>query len=179
MQALVIFISYRRTDTAGHAKNLHDRLRLWFDESALFFDVELESGEVVPNRITDALRAARVVLVLIGPDWLAELNRRAQLPELDYVREEVRLALQRQLEESPPRIIPVLLGGATPIKQLDLDASLRPLADLNAHVLSPDHHWDHAFVAMRTLLAAVPGVPKPHFVHHRASRSHFTPSITA
>ncbi len=35
-----IFISYRRSDAAGHAGSLYDRLTHWFDEPVLFFGRE-------------------------------------------------------------------------------------------------------------------------------------------
>ena len=35
-----IFISYRRGDTGGHAGRLFDRLRHWFDDDDLFYDLD-------------------------------------------------------------------------------------------------------------------------------------------
>ena len=92
-----IFISYRRLDAAGHAGRLHDRLhdRLaqWFDAGTLFFDTEhIQPGEHFPQRLIDGIDAAKVVLVLIGVDWLSEINRRATLPDTDFVRAEVEHA---------------------------------------------------------------------------------------
>jgi hypothetical protein len=82
-----IFISYRRADTGGHAGRLHDRLAQWFDADALFYDLDsIDSGQVFPARLEQAVNAASVVLMLIGPDWLAELNRRASVAETDFVR---------------------------------------------------------------------------------------------
>ena len=47
-----IFLSYRRADAEGHAGRLWDRLRLWFDPEALFYDQgRIDSGEVFPERI--------------------------------------------------------------------------------------------------------------------------------
>ena len=88
-----IFISYRRSDAAGHAGRLHDRLAQWFDAGALFFDTEhIQPGEHFPQRLIDGIDAAKVVLVLIGVDWLSEINRRATLPDTDFVRAEVEHA---------------------------------------------------------------------------------------
>ena len=85
-----IFISYRRLDAEGHARWLHDRLTYWFDADALFFDTEhITPGDHFPQRLVDGVDSAKVVLVLIGPDWLSEINRRATLPETDFVRNEV------------------------------------------------------------------------------------------
>ena len=73
-----VFISYRRADTGGHAGRLFDRLSRWFDAGEVFFDVDtFDAGDVFPERIERAIRAAKVVLVVIGPGWLEELNTRA------------------------------------------------------------------------------------------------------
>jgi len=73
------------------------RLKLWFDTDALFYDLEnIQSGDVFPERLEGAVTRSRVVLVLIGPDWLFEINRRAALSAVDFVRVEIELALRLQ-----------------------------------------------------------------------------------
>src|SRR5688572_29191475 len=115
-----IFISHRRSDVGGHARLLHDRLLQWFDREEVFYDTQTrEAGEVLPERIETALRSAQVVLILIGPNWLSELNHRVQLPMRDYLSLEVAFALRRQAEEPSLEIIPVLLGGAKPISSAE------------------------------------------------------------
>jgi len=80
-----IFLSYRRADAEGHAGRLWDRLRLWFDPEALFYDLgRIESGEVFPEEIKQALDAAKVVLVLIAPAWRRILAERAEEPGIDW-----------------------------------------------------------------------------------------------
>src|SRR5689334_346487 len=112
-QAASVFISYRRSDTAGHSGRLFDRLKLWFDNDALFYDLDsIDSGDVFPERLEAAVGGAKVVLVLIGPDWVAEINRRAALSRVDFVRVEVELALHLNAANRTPKVIPVLLGGA-------------------------------------------------------------------
>ena len=99
-----IFISYRRSDAGGHAGRLHDRLVQWFDTDALFFDTEhIQPGDDFPQRLVDGIDTAKVVLVLVGPDWLSEINRRAALPESDFVRTEVERALQRLAGPNGPK----------------------------------------------------------------------------
>ena len=164
-----IFISYRRSDVAGHAGRLHDRLRLWFDTEQLFYDLDsIDSGDLFPERIELAVQAAQVVVVLIGPDWVAEINRRTTVPELDFVRIEVELALRRQALDASLKVIPILLGGARPVVAADLHQSLHPglgrLPSLQSHEFQGrNRDWDQQFVALRELLAKVPGVPVPRF----------------
>ncbi len=137
-----IFISYRRADAGGHAQTLHHRLAGWFDDGAeLFFDgLNIDSGQDFPQRLQQAVDAASVVLVLIGPDWLEAINRRAQLPGLDFVRVEVEHALQRAAGGQPVRVLPVLLGGAVmPSAHClvsELQSTLGPLFKLDANAFS-------------------------------------------
>lgn len=80
-----LFISYRRADAGGHAGRLFDRLSHWFDADALFYDLDgVDMGENFPDRIARAINQAAVALVVIGPDWLQEINRRADQPEVDF-----------------------------------------------------------------------------------------------
>ena len=164
-----IFISYRRSDAAGHAGRLHDRLAQWFDAGALFFDTEhIQPGEHFPQRLIDGIDAAKVVLVLIGVDWLSEINRRATLPDTDFVRAEVEHALRRRGGANPPTVIPVLMGTDKLPRAADLHETLRagllPLLPLDPHTFrGKNADWHHQFVRLRERIAAVPGVPAPRY----------------
>ncbi|MBS0449471.1 MAG: tetratricopeptide repeat protein, partial [Proteobacteria bacterium] len=162
-----IFISYRRSDAGGHAGRLHDRLSQWFDAGVVFYDLDaIEAGAVFPVRLAEALDAAVVVLVLIGPDWVTELNRRAGAAEVDFVRHEVERALARRAAAGRPCVIPVLFGGATAPAVTALEAPLRaalaPLCELDMHAFhGKNADWNNQFVRLRALIAAAPGVPVP------------------
>jgi tetratricopeptide (TPR) repeat protein len=168
-QPASVFISYRRTDAAGHAGRLYDRLKSWFDSKEVFYDVDtIESGDNFPERIRVAVSSAKVVLVLIAPDWLAEINRRAGLRDVDFVRAEVGSALRSNALNGIPKIIPVLLGGARPLLQNDvheaLPSDLQGLLNFDAlEFQGKNADWDHQFVRLRELIAGVPGVPVPRF----------------
>jgi len=165
-----IFICHRRSDSGGHAWLLHERLMQWFEREVVFFDTDTrEAGDALPQRIEAALRSAQVVLVLISPNWLSELNHRVQLPMRDYVSLEVALALRRQIEEPSLEIIPVLLGGASPVASAEalhasVRADLQRLCQLDAHEFQgKNRDWNRQFVALRERLAKVPGVPTPRY----------------
>ena len=100
-----------QTNAAGHAGRLHDRLKSWFDAEDVFYDQEsIGSGDDFRGRIRVAVSGAKVVLVLIAPDWVTEINRRAARPGVDFVRAEVELALRLNATHGVPKIIPVVLG---------------------------------------------------------------------
>ena len=171
-QGAAVFIIYRRADAAGHAGRLHDRLKCWLDPEDVFYDLDhIEPRDDFPKRIQKAVSDAKVVLVLIAPNWLAELTRRATLSAVDWVRAEVGWALRLNAATGSPKVIPVLLGGAPPLTPSDLNPypALRPLANLEAHELQGKNaDWEHQFVRLCELIAGVPGVPVPRRFASRA-----------
>ena len=164
-----VFISYRRADTGGHAGRLFDRLSRWFDAGEVFFDVDtFDAGEVFPEGIERAIRAAKVVLVVIGPGWLEDLNTRAAGRQTDYVRQEVAVAIHRQAADGGVLVLPVLMGGAgMPSREAlhsDLRGEIGRLSDYQAHTFQGNQaEWDRQFVRLREAIARVGGVPKPRF----------------
>jgi hypothetical protein len=130
-----IFISYRRDDTAGYARALNDALAQQFGAERVFIDVDdIGAGQAFDARIAQAIGQARVLLVLIGPRWLAAHDGGA--PRLhhadDFVRREVATGLARGL-----RVIPLLFDGAPMPSEAQLPAPLQALARRQALVMDP------------------------------------------
>jgi hypothetical protein len=132
-----VFISYRRSDSAPEAGRLADSLRHLLGAQAVFRDiVAITAGSNFDSALDEALKQARIVIVLIGPQWLAELHKRQALPERDFVRLEVAHALQAER-----RVIPVLLRGAELPSTEALPPDLQSLTRKQAIVLRDDL-WD-------------------------------------
>ena len=161
-----IFISYRHKDTGGHAGRIFDRLRQWFPKEELFFDVDsVGMGDDFPEEIDQAIRAAKAVLVVIGPEWLDVLNRRAEEPGVDFVRREVAIAIQRRVAVEI-ELFPILVGGGQMPDSENLCTELRDeigkLFDYEAHTFQENQaDWDNQFERLRKRLAQVDGVPAP------------------
>lgn len=107
-----VFLSYRRDDTAGDARRIHDRLAKRFGAGLVYIDVEdIPLGVKFMDHITNALRDASYVLIAIGPRWLFVTDSagrlRLQNPD-DPVRYEVKTALANKR-----LVVPMLIGGAT------------------------------------------------------------------
>lgn len=67
-----IFLSDRRDDTAGYARALNDVLARAFAADRVVIGVDdITAGQAFDDRINQAIGQARVLLVLIGPRWLA------------------------------------------------------------------------------------------------------------
>jgi hypothetical protein len=110
-----------------------------FGESNVFMDVDMEPGVDFVERITEAVGACRVLIIVIGPRWatLEDEQGRARLADPDdFVRLEVETALRRP-DVTP---IPVLVAGARMPNREDLPAELRPITRRNALELS-DQRW--------------------------------------
>jgi hypothetical protein len=125
-----VFISYRREDSAGYTGRIYDRLKKVFGEEQLFIDVDaIKGGDDFEQAIQNELDSACALLAIIGPNWLniadERGNRRLDDPE-DYVRLEIATALKRDI-----RVIPILIGNATPPSEQDLPEDLRLLSKRN------------------------------------------------
>jgi TIR domain len=132
-----IFISYRRRDAKHAARALHERLSEHFGEERVFMDLhDIGGGVDFVDVICRELETCGAVVVVIGEHWLTaeEGGRRLDDPN-DFVRMEVRLALARGAF-----VVPVLVDGAKMPGGRDLPDDIKPLARINAKVLS-DHHW--------------------------------------
>jgi TonB family protein len=125
-----IFVSYRRHDSQGEAGRLFDDLVTNFGEQKVFMDVAgIEAGCDFRKAIEESVANCGVLLVIIGPSWLAAKNeagvRRLDDPA-DFVREEVAAALRRDIP-----VIPVLVRGAEMPRVEQLPETLTDLAYRN------------------------------------------------
>ena len=158
MQKQRIFISYRRSNTAGHAGRLYDYLKNYFGVERVFLDVDtIEAGTDFEKKINAELDQSRVVLVLIGKAWLdskdAMGNRRLDDPQ-DYVRMEVEAALRKNVT-----VIPVLLQGAEIPSGRALPEALYDLSRRNATRLDDDQ-WNSDFRMLTLILKNALGVKR-------------------
>ena len=161
-----IFVSYRDSDSAAYAGRIFDRLRFWFGKNELFFDVySIETGDDFPEEIDRAIRAVSAVLVVIGPKWLDVLNQQATEPRVDFVHQEVAIAVQRGIAGETV-VLPILVGGAKMPASKGLRAELRDeigkLFDYQAHTFHGNQaDLDNQFERLRRRLAQIDGVPAP------------------
>ena len=135
-----VFLSYRRSDSAGYSGRLYDGLEQLFGKERIFKDLEaIPSGSNVDQAIQSGIGRADAVLITIGPDWTepGTDSRPRLFADQDYVRLEVLTALE--LEK---KVIPVLVGGAAMPSEEQIPADLRPLLNINAHELS-DARWNY------------------------------------
>jgi hypothetical protein len=136
-----VFISYRRRDSAGHAGRVYDAMASQFQDHNVFMDVDMAPGVDFVERITQAVSACHVLLVVMGPRWasLVDAEGDVRIAEReDFVRLEVETALRRP----DVTVIPVLVSGAQMPAPDTLPEGLRALTRRNAIELS-DIRWRH------------------------------------
>ena len=124
-----VFLSYRRADSAAMAGRLHDRLQELFPER-VFLDVEsINPGEDFLSEINQSLKSCRLLIVLIGQNWLRSIDGKSRLGDrTDYVAREIETAIENEIP-----LIPVLLDGANLPDDKDLPTEqLKSLLRKNA-----------------------------------------------
>src|SRR5258708_35530838 len=93
----LVFISYRRIDSAPAARLLSGDLRAVFGLGSVFIDTnDIRIGMDWPARIDERLQAASVLLVVIGPAWLRvadEAGRRRMGKPEAWGRNEIAFAI--------------------------------------------------------------------------------------
>ncbi len=147
-----IFISYRRADAGGWVRTLNDRLAARFGDENVFMDVQdIAPGTDFVTALNDSLKDTRVVLIVIGPQWL-DLRDGAGRRRLDDPQDWVRLEVKGALD-SGKRVIPLLVGGAEMPAPDTLPDDLKPLARRQAVKL----HADQYDASIATLIRAIEG----------------------
>jgi tetratricopeptide (TPR) repeat protein len=105
-----VFINYRSADAAFGAAATYELLAERFGKERIFLDNQsMPPGVVYPQFLRSALESMRVLLVLIGPNWLSADPAGGGLlieRDGDWVRYEIRRAVERAVP-----IVPVLLDG--------------------------------------------------------------------
>ena len=132
----LVFISYRRTDSIHITDRIYDHLKSHFGKTKIFKDVDniplgLDFGQV----IDEAVGSCRVLIAIIGKDWLDiknEQGRRLHNPT-DFVRIEIESALRQGIP-----LIPVLVDDAQMPLERDLPTTLQGLTDHNGIKIRPD-----------------------------------------
>ncbi|MDX6690937.1 MAG: hypothetical protein QOG15_2394 [Solirubrobacteraceae bacterium] len=136
-----VFINYRRSDSAGWARQLHGDLGRHFASERIFRDVAIEPGVDFVDHIERVMDACEVCIVVIGPRWLSATNPDGRR-RLDDPTDLVRLEIERALQRPDVEVIPVLVDGAAMPAERDLPLGLQPLARRNACGLT-DARWDY------------------------------------
>ena len=129
-----IFLCYRREDSRWQAGRLADALADRYGDKAVFMDVDRLRIGNWRKQIDQSLADCAAVIVVIGPQWLAELEQRSASD--DQVRYEIAQALL--LDKI---IIPVAVDRAPLPHRGDLPEDIAALNDAQGYELGVDVMW--------------------------------------
>jgi hypothetical protein len=149
-----IFISYRRQDTAANALGIGQYLEHAFGRKSVFIDVDMRAGAKFPEVLERRLAECKVMLVLIGPEWLNsrdEQDRRRIESSDDWVRLEIAHALRRDIT-----VIPVRVNGAELPARAALPEDIKGLLDHQA-VSVTNAGFRHEMSGLVRDIRAIPG----------------------
>jgi TIR domain len=125
-----IFISYRREDSAANALGISQYLEHEFGRKNVFIDVDMRAGTKFPVVLEQRLAECKVMIALIGPDWLNSRDEEGQR-RLDNSDDWVRLEIAHALKKGVT-VIPLRVNGtALPVKAT-LPADIQGLLDHQA-----------------------------------------------
>ena len=145
-----IFVSYRKEDSSTAVSSLVNDLQSRFGKNEVFVDAaSIQSGDAWKTTIRKSVKEAKIVLVVIGNNWLCkEKDIPGQLricSKDDWVRQEIESAqkLKNKL------IVPVLINGAEMPDHPDLPESIKALRDLHfrrINIQPGDNEGARAFI---------------------------------
>ena len=134
-----IFISYRRIDTNWAAIAMRQHFQRELPGAPLFMDIsDIEPGVDFRDAIRARVDRSKVVLAVIGPNWLTVQDRHGRR-RLDNEHDWVRIEIARGLERAAlgkARVIPVLIDGTPMPEAASLPGLLRPLSFRHAVSIS-------------------------------------------
>lgn len=138
-----IFLCYRRAEARHIAGRIFDYLEHQFGNERIFKDVNSISLGTMDfeNEIKMQLDSTKVMLVLIGPQWLTmrdESGRRRLDSKEDYVYIEVKTGLSKQIP-----LIPLLFDEAKMPGSKSLPSALRALSKCQAMEIRPDPNFQN------------------------------------
>jgi TIR domain len=133
-----IFINYRRNDSGSYALNIAQYLERKFGRNSVFIDIDqIKAGQVFSEVLDSKLAQCKVMLAVIGPQWLTARDQTTGGLRLEDPNDWVRLEIECALTRGIP-VVPILVGGAKLPAQGELPSSLRPLVAHQCATITTD-----------------------------------------
>lgn len=156
----IVFINYRRDQTAGEARALYNDLVQLLGAERVFMDVDnIALGRDFREVLHERLQDCEVMLTLIGRGWADARDgggqRRLEQPD-DFVRLEIATALQRNVA-----VTPVLLQEARMPAAEQLPEDLKPLTFRNGFEVSHQTWESNVHELVKRLGLPVAAAPAP------------------
>src|SRR5262245_53360578 len=108
-----IFISYRHADSQQQAEALYDQLKTEYSGKVFLDKSSIPIGASWTDALYDALKSARLVLAIIGPEWERTKSQQSDQWSINEEGDWVHLEILSSLLDEHP-VVPVLIRGANP-----------------------------------------------------------------
>ena len=136
-----VFISYRRSDSQWATRRINESLQRFLPPKNIFMDVDsVAPGVNFLDVVSSEIAKCDLLLVVIGPEWIEEIDPKTGKNRLfnpeDYVRNEISAALERNIP-----VVPILIDGTEMPSTKDLPKELHELSQRNASFLT-DRNFD-------------------------------------
>ena len=132
-----IFISYRRDGSSTFSSILYYELCKYFSAQFIFKDaVTLKPGTDFKKEIEQALDHSSILLVLLDKNWTqlkTDNGEKRLFEENDFVRQEIRIALEKNIE-----IIPVLFENGRMPGANEMPADIQAFCNKQAFTIHVD-----------------------------------------
>jgi TIR domain-containing protein len=156
----LVFLNYRSTAGTEEVYRLDTELRARLGSHAVFRDHKsIEPGRAYPQELLSNVRAAKVLVAIIGKHWETSLQTdgtRALDNSSDWVRRELVEAITHNV-----KIVPVIVGVREQLRGPGLPEEIRDLAELQfVHLRHRPTDADIAAV-VDELLDKVPELRRP------------------
>lgn len=150
-----IFLSYRKDDSQTETLLLFEHLARRFGAEHVFQDQGIPPGGDFRAVLDERLRQCRMVLAIVGPDWLNAVNSKRLHDPGDWVRRELETALA-----AGKPVVPVFVKGAKPPREADLPEG--PLRDglwaKQGRFVRCDNYFDSDIAPLRERVAECTGL---------------------
>ena len=160
-----IFINYRTQDTEQAAAAIDADLVHRFGPDRVFFaGRSIQPSRRFDTRILDAVSNSRVLISLIGPDWLAHgpQGRPRLFEDEDWVRREISVALRDGVH-----VLPALVGRRTErIAAHELPADIQGLSRHQTMRYDSRDSATFRTSLARTLIDLIPGLVDRSLTEH-------------
>jgi hypothetical protein len=148
---------YRRRDSAAITGHIHDRLTQRFGQDEVFLDVSAPpDGGPFPHAHEAIIKATKVMLVVIGDQWLNIRSPGKRRRRLDDPQDRVRVEVESAIKFNR-RILIILADGATLPDKRRLPESIEKLPEYQALDVRAGADFDDD---MKRLVTAIEGILK-------------------
>jgi len=171
-----IFINYRRKDARGLVEKLYEYLSSIYGEEAIFFDQNnIIKGAPITDTIQQKLKHCDLFIPVIGPNWDRQSYLKRLNEPMDWVRQEMELAI-----ELKKQILPILIDRefVPDSKGIPNSINYQAIFDINGIKLKEDtQYWDEEIKRYAEIIQSHTGLQPKKIEDHSSADEQYIEQI--